>query len=107
MIDFVTTCRRDADGEWVNEEKKIAELSDEELVEEYGAEEESSTRRISSDPPSPIEELKQEILRRMKIGASRNERLLDLVVAIQSVRTCEDCQLCAASSKMLHDLFLG
>ena len=54
------------EGVYVRGQKKISALTNEELLFEYGMEEESSSRRISTDGYSPIEELKEEILRRMK-----------------------------------------
>jgi hypothetical protein len=46
-------------------EAEIASLSNEDLLSEYGAEEQGELRSISSDPPSPIDKLKEEIFRRM------------------------------------------
>jgi hypothetical protein len=39
--------------------------ADVDLLEAYGAEEDAKHLRISSDPPSPINALRDEILRRM------------------------------------------
>lgn len=44
----------------------IAELTDEDLLDNYAAEVDSSTRRISTDPVSIEPELRAEILRRIK-----------------------------------------
>jgi hypothetical protein len=43
----------------------IVSLSDEDLLDEYAAEVDCDTRRISSDPPSPQDNLRAEILKRM------------------------------------------
>jgi hypothetical protein len=49
-----------------SEEREISTLSNEELLDEYGAECEGYSRRISSDPPDMSQELYEEILKRMK-----------------------------------------
>ncbi len=62
--DFVVFGTWEGD-KWISREVKIIDLSNEELLAEYASEVDASTRRISTDPPSPEEELKTEILKRM------------------------------------------